>query len=186
MICPSACFFLNLSVFNPILTAGGSWVGLPERQAEAVCVSECPAAVRQGRTCRSEDRPVRQGLHPWTRAWASAPLHPRLWASCPKTPVQPSAGCIPPAPGRAGPTLKEPCSLRTQRRGFRSPAPSILAKPPAQKPRFVASGFKMLLHQRRKWQAPIPEWCLQHLKMTTRAREMLRSAKPEIATTGNR
>ena len=45
---------------------------------------------------------LRQGL--------AAPLHPRLEGSPPKTPGQPSAGWIPPAPCRAGPAVREPCS----------------------------------------------------------------------------
>jgi hypothetical protein len=125
MICDCPCFFLNLNDFSIMLTAGGPPLGVCRSgQAEAVCVSECPAAEGEGRTCTLQEQRVRQGCHPWTRAWASAPLHPRLWASCPKTPVQPSAGCIPPAPCRAGPALKEPCSLRTQRQSFRAPTPS--------------------------------------------------------------
>jgi hypothetical protein len=162
MICDCPCFFLNLNDFSIMLTAGGPPLGVCRSgQAEAVCVSECPAAEGEGRTCTLQEQRVRQGCHPWTPAWASAPLHRRPWASCPRSPVQPCAGCIPPAPFGKAARPKTPF----RRARIRNAA----------------------LRQCRKWQAPIPEWCVAtNLKMTTRAREMLQCTKPEIATTGCR
>lgn len=143
-----------------------------------LCGKSCASALPQGLP-----RPCTLGLgHPAPRPLANRP------------PVG-----FAPAPCRAGPARLEPCSPRPQRRGFRSPAPSIGVFPLERNRRSVAPGFQMLHRSNRRnckrgfqdsaspqshnCKSPNPDCCNAVIpKVQTRNQKLLRCNKPEIAT----
>lgn len=151
-------------------------------------MSGSPAAEGEGRSCRLLRNLCGKSCASALPQAASAPLHPRPWASCPRAPVQPSAGCIPPAPCRAGPGTIGALLPSTPAPGISLPGTLDFGKAARPETPFRRARIRnATLHQSRKWQALIPEWCgATNLKMTTRAREMRRCTKPEIANTGFR